>query len=624
MILFSISRIVFFFVNTEHFADMTFSRFMVILLGGLKFDLAGILFVNALYVLLYLLPFPFRTRKGYQNFLKYLFFISNGIALATNVGDIFYFDFILKRSTADVFMFAGEGNIFKLLSLFFVDYFVGVVFWIILVILLIFGYNRLKPVHNKDKKSKSFYLSGVAWLIITMFFSVIGMRGGFNTDVHPITLANAGMFIEKPLEIAIVLNTPFSIIKTLDQQALEEKHYFPDEELDDIYSPTHSYKQDSTKEFKPMNVVIMIMESFSKEYIGTYNRNLDDGTYKGYTPFLDSLIGKSKSFQYSFANGRISIEAMPSILAGIPSVISPYVTSTYASNKIEGLPNLLKKKGYATAFFHGAQNGSMGFDSFAKIVGYDKYFGMTEYNNDDDYNGSWGIWDEEFFQFMADELNGLKKPFQATVFSLSSHHPFNVPERYEGSFNKGTLEIHKAVQYSDMALRKFFEKVSKTDWFDNTLFVITADHSSQAWHDKYKTAVGSFEVPVLFYQPNDKNLKGIDSSFVAQQADIVPTVLNYLNYNKNYVAFGNNLLDDKAPKFAFSYNNNTYQFIKGEYALHFRDDREIAFYNYRKDPLLKSNLIGKIPDKEKEMLRQLKGVIQQYNDRMINNNLIAN
>ncbi len=421
----------------------------------------------------------------------------------------------------------------------------------------------------------------------------------------------------------VYLHTPFCIIKTLNKQPLQEKHYFTDEELNNIYSPVHIYKQDSTKTFKPMNVVLLIMESFAKEYVGAYNKNLDNGTYKGYTPFLDSLIGESQCFQYSFANGRMSIEAMPSIIAGIPSVLNPYVTSVYASNKINGLAGLLKKKGYETAFFHGAPNGSMGFDSFTKIAGYDQYFGMTEYDNDDDFNGYWGIWDEEFFQFMADELNELKEPFHATLFSLSSHHPFNLPERYEGVFDKGTIEVHAPIQYSDMSLRKFFKKVSKTSWFDNTLFVITADHSSKAWHDEYKTAIGDFSIPILFYQPHDESLKGMDSSFVAQQTDIMPTILNYLNYDDDYFAFGNNLLDANAPNFAFNYKNSTYQFIQGEYTLHFREEKEVGFYNYRKDPLLKHNIIGKKPDLEKNMLTQLKAIIQHYNSRMIHNQLIV-
>ncbi len=508
-----------------------------------------------------------------------------------------------------------------LLLLFVSDYFIGFVIWLVLLIVLIIAYNLFKTNSLNIPKTKAFYISATAWLLVSSYFSVVGMRGGFTGTTRPITLGNAGVYTQKPLEMAIVLNTPFSIAKTLDKRPLKGKSYFSKDSLDKIYNPVHIVNADSSKAFKPMNVVVLIMESFAKEYIGAYNKNLDNGTYEGYTPFLDSLISESMCFQYSFANGRKSIDALPSVVASIPSIANPYVTSIYAGNKINSLASLLKTKGYQTAFFHGAPNGSMGFDAFMKLAGYDKYFGMTEYDNDDDFDGSWGIWDEEFLQFMADELNGFEEPFQATFFSLSSHHPFKIPERYEGMFKKGTLNFHIPIQYSDMALRKFFDKVSKTSWFENTLFVITADHSNNAWHPEYKTFIGGFCIPIIFYNFDNGQLKGMDSSRVAQQMDIMPTILDYLNYDQNFFAFGNNLFDDNSAKFAVSYNNSTYQLIQGEFVLYFVGDEVVGLYNYVNDPLLEHDLKGTISDVEDDMLKKLKAFIQQYNNRMISNSL---
>ncbi|MBN2616182.1 MAG: sulfatase-like hydrolase/transferase [Bacteroidales bacterium] len=622
MALFTISRLGFYYFNTGHYPDMTFERLMRIMQGGFKFDVTGILYVNVLYILLYHLPFPFRNTKSYSRFLKWWFFISNGIALAANVGDFFYFDFILKRSTADVFMFAKEGNIVTLFIHFIVDYWQGLVFWLLQMAVLIWGYDKVKLLTEVKPKKLSFYLSAVFWLLISVYFSVIGIRGGFTGTTRPITLGNAGAYTQKPLEMAIVLNTPFSIIRTLNKKPLKEEHYFPDEELKQIYSPIHPAHTSGA--FKPLNVVVLIMESFAKEYVGAYNRNLDHGEYRGYTPFLDSLIGKSKCFQYSFANGRKSIDALPSITSSIPSMVNPYVTSVYASNKINSLALTLKKKGYETAFFHGAPNGSMGFDAFMKVAGYDQYYGMTEYGNDDDFDGSWGIWDEEFMQYMADEFGKLKQPFLATFFSVSSHHPFKVPQKYEGAFRKGTLEFHIPIQYSDLALRKFFAKASKEPWFINTLFVLTADHSNHAWHPEYKTSIGDFSIPILFYQPADTLLRGVDSTSVAQQIDIMPTILDYLNYDKEYFAFGVDLLDSSATKFAVNYNNSTYQLIQGKYLLQFLNGKTIAVYNYVNDPLLKTNLIGKVHDIQAKTEKMMKAFIQQYNNRMIHNQLVVN
>ena len=621
LLLFTICRLGFYYFNTEHFSDMTFWRFMRIMLGGLKFDISGILFVNGLYIVLYLLPLPFREHKIYRRFLSGLFFTTNGIALAANVSDFFYFDFILKRSTADVLIFANEGNILTLLGLFLVDYIQGVFFWIILIVALVFGYNKIKKPADEKHKTKVFYFSAMAWLLISAYFTIIGIRGGFTGTTRPITLGNAGAYTQKPLEMAIVLNTPFSIIRTLDKQPLKKKKYYSDNELNEIYTPV--YQPDTIDKFKPLNVVVLIMESFAKEYVGALNRNLDNGEYLGYTPFLDSLIAESKCFQYSFANGRKSIDALPSVAASIPSMVHPYVTSVYASNKINSLASALSSKGYETAFFHGGPNGSMGFDAFMRVAGYKKYFGMTEYGNDDDFDGSWGIWDEEFMLYMADEFKNFKEPFHATFFSVSSHHPFKVPEKYEGVFREGTLDFHIPVQYSDLALRKFFEHASKEPWFENTLFVLTADHSNHAWHAEYKTSIGEFSVPILFYHPGNQEFKGMDST-VAQQMDIMPTVLNYLNYDKEYLAFGVNLLDSTSNNFAVNYSNSTYQFIQENYVLHFLEEKTIGVYDYVNDPLLAKNLVGKVPKIEKRMVRKLKAFIQQYNNRMIDNGLIVN
>ena len=619
MLLFSISRFGFYFFNTEHFADMTFLRFLRIMLGGLKFDISGILYVNSLYILLYLLPLPFRNHKKYQAVLRWLFYITNGIALAANTGDFFYFDFILKRSTADVFMFAAEGNIFPLFKLFIIDYWRGFVFWALQMFALVYVYNKLKFVEKIVTKGCPFYVSSLAWLFVTLYFSVVGMRGGFTGTTRPITLGNSGIYTEKPLEMAIVLNTPFTIVRTLNKSPLKDVKYFSKEDLDKIYSPIH--KADTNGTFKSLNVVVIILESFAKEYVGALNKNLDNGEYKGYTPFFDSLIGISRSFNLAFANGRKSIDALPSIVSSIPSMVTPHVTSIYASNEINSIASLLKTKGYQTAFFHGAPNGSMGFDSFMKIAGYDKYFGMTEYGNDADFDGSWGIWDEEFMLFMEQEFNTFKEPFLATFFSVSSHHPFKVPDKYIGKFKKGTLAFHIPIQYTDLALRKFFAIASKRLWFKNTLFVLTADHSNEAYHPEYLTPIGNFSVPLVFYHPGNPELKGMDST-VVQQMDILPSIMHYLNYDGEYISFGVNVFDKEANHFAVNYNNSTYQFIKGNYVLQFVEEKNISLYNYILDPLLINNLLGKKPEIQAEMEMKLKAFIQQYNSRMINNELV--
>jgi len=429
-----------------------------------------------------------------------------------------------------------------------------------------------------------------------------------------------GVYTERPLEMAIVLNTPFSIFRTLNKPSLTNKNYFPEEELEKIYSPIHSGNEKRMN--NSINVVVLIMESFAREYVGALNKDFDNGNYEGYTPFLDSLIQVSKTYNRAFANGRNSIDALPAIVASIPAIseVHHYVTSKYASNEINSLATILEKYGYETAFFYGGPNGSMGYESFMNVAGYNLYIGMNEYGNNDDYDGNWGIWDEKFLLFMADKLNKFKKPFHAVFLGVSSHHPFKVPEKYKGKFKKGTNDFHIPVQYSDLALKRFFEAASKMPWFNNTLFVLTADHSNHATYPEYRNAYGDYAIPIIYYMPSDENMKGFDAT-VTQHADIMPTILNYLKYDSKFFAFGVDSNDSLSTHFAIISQSGTYQLFYEDFLFQFRDEEPIALYNYIEDRLLLNNILDQNHELQENITTFLKAVIQQYNNNMIRDNL---
>lgn len=620
VLLYAVCRIGFYLFNADFFPNVTFSGFYNIMKGGAMFDVSGLLYLNSLYLVFYLVPFNFKFNKWYQAVINWLFIITNSIGLAANVSDFIYYRFTLKRTTSSVFdIFANEENMGRLWVRFIYDYWYAVFFWLVLVYVMYFLYHRVKPkpIHFS---SKWFYsVSGLVFLALFSGFSVIGIRGGYRHSTRPITMSNAGKYVDSPEEMALVLNTPFCMFRTLGKETFKPIHFFSDNELlERTYNPVYE-PQDST-EIKNLNVVIIILESFNREHSGVLNPHLDKGQYKGYTPFLDSLISVSYSFNNAFANGRKSIDALPSILASLPALVQPYVVSEYSLNNINGIGGLLREKNYHTSFFHGAPNGSMGFQAFTRMAGLESYFGSDEYGNDDDFDGMWGVWDEPFFQFFAKTLNTFPEPFVSSIFSVSSHHPFKVPAKYEGVFPKGTLPLHQCVGYTDMALRKFFKSASEMEWYDSTLFVITADHSVPSHYDEYKTNINGFAIPLLFYMPGS-DLKG-SSNRLAQQIDIMPTVLNFLGYNRGYVAFGNDLFnpDLKGKEYVLNYVNETFQFLMNNWVIYFDGKKVVAFYNFQEDPFLSNNLIGKHPVPQSE-LEYMKAIIQQYNNRMIANDL---
>lgn len=619
MFLFTLCRVGFYLFNMAFFPDMTIGNFLRLLWGGLQFDLTAILYVNMLCILLMILPFDFRFRYTYQQVLKYIFFILNGLALVTNVADFIYYKFTLRRTSADIFrQFENEQNISGLLIQFLLDYWYAVIFWIFLVVLMVKIYNHIRIWGPQMKNRILYYLSGFVALPLIAYLIIGGIRGGFRHSTRPITLSNAGEFVRDPKDISIVLNTPFSLIRTMGKTKVQKVAYYDEPNLEAIYSPVH-IPADSNR-FRKENVVVIILESFSREFFGTFNSEKENGQYKGYTPFLDSLMQHSKTFEHAFANGRKSIDGLPSVVSAIPSLGVPYFLSPYSGNRINSLPSLLGKEGYHTSFFHGAPNGSMGFKAFMNLAGVDHYYGMTEYDNDDDFDGMWGIWDEPFLRFYAEQLDGFQEPFVSTFFSVSSHHPFEIPEQYEDKFQGGPLPILQCIEYTDYALRKFFKTVSSMPWYKNTLFVITADHtSSNIRFPEYRTGWGLYAIPMIFFKP-DNSLAGMESAIV-QQTDIMPSVLGYLHYNKPYVAFGRDIFREDTMPVAFNYKDNTYQVFMDEYLLVFDGTRSIGLYNFQNDKLMQKNLVKEKPEQTGVMERKIKAVIQQYNNRMIEDRL---
>jgi phosphoglycerol transferase MdoB-like AlkP superfamily enzyme len=606
LIAFQISRLLFLVFNLSYFADNTFIDYVKVFFYSNIYDISSILLFNLLFVVLSLLPFNFIGNAKYQFFLKIFFLVISAIILLPNFADIEYFKFTNKRTTFDVFslMFVGE-DLGMLLPQFILDFWYIIALWILLVFLLYKYYPKNKILFNDKLKFK------VLFLRFLLFFGIIALSvfliRGFG--LRPISINSAAKYT-KVVNIPLVINSPFSIVRTVGQTNLTEINYFSKEELIKIFNPIKKYE--NSEKFNPKNVVIIILESFGKDYTGFFNK-------QPFTPFLDSLIGISLYSNESFANGKTSMQALPSIIAGIPSLSeNPFITSLYSSNKINSLPNILKTKGYYSAFFHGGINGTMGFDNFAYLAGFDKYYGKTEYANNKDYDGNWGIYDEPFLKFYADKMSDFKQPFLTSIFTLSSHHPYNIPEKYKNKFKGGDMPIHKAVEYSDYSLKQFFKYAKTKSWYNNTIFVLVADHTSQTKSKFYNNNLGTFCIPIIFYTP-DGTLVG-ETKKTIQQIDILPTILDYLHYNEKFYAIGNSVLKND-DGYAINYLSGIYRYIEGDYTYWFDGKESVGLYNIKNDKMLKNNLLNKEQIVEKQMQKKLKAIIQTYNNSVINNKL---
>lgn len=634
MVIYMLSRWFFYYMNINTFHKLTFNEIMTISLGGMRFDVSALCYLNVLCIILQFLPIKARHTTRYQKIVKIIFLIINTLGIAVNVADIVYFEFGGRRTTSTIFSeFGGESN----LGIIFLNSITG--YWKVwlfgitmIAALAILYYNPIKKERLKNASyinGKSYYLVHSVVFVIACILTFSGIRGGLSWKMHPMRQDSADIYCQKPIEAAIVLNTPFTLITTAHKKGYTDPKFFDKSQLDNIFNPIHNMAPRGGEMTKP-NIVVFLMESFSMEYVGFFNKDMDGGTYKGYTPFLDELLSKSYSFKYSFANGMRSVDCMPASFAGIPRYIDPYCYFFYSNNTLQSLPEMLKTEGYTTAFFHGAPNTTLGFKAFTNSIGFEKYYGMDEYPTKDDFDGTWAIFDEPYLQYFANKTNEIannSKPFFVTVFTASSHEPFRLPDKYKKVFTKGKIPMHNAISYADNAIKMFFEKVKDQPWFKNTIFVFSADHCGVSYREDYNNEMGRFLIPIFFYTPGGQLPVKCDSTRLMQQTDITPTLLGLINYQKPFFSFGKDVFDQSPSfvNFVFNDRNGNSMYYLDDLMIEYRANKLYGIFDFKNDFSLKNNLINhksqypQLPF----MQKQIEAIIQQYITRMKDDNLTA-
>ncbi len=601
--LYMLLRLVFYLFNYSTFSGAGASETILAFVHGLRFDAAAILAVNSLFILLSLLPVGNTLHPTYQKALKWVFLLCNAPFIALALVDVEFFKFIGRRSSNEVFTIAGDvtAQLGQLLGY----YWYLLLGFGLLLFLLVKIYPKA-PAHTSPQPKV--WLRGLRLLLVAGFM-VLGIRGGL--QLKPLRPSHA--FVLEPAVLGhLTLNSPFTFIKGIGKTQLEQKHYFDSDEalLAALQFDPQQYAQPD-EPLKQDNVVIIILESFSAEYVGALNKG------RGYTPFLDSLAQEGVLYKNAFANGRKSIEALPSILAGVPALMQdPFITSPYQANELYGLGTLLQQANYKTAMFHGAANGSMGFNNFATRVGVQAYYGLDEYPEDlreRDFDGQWGIFDEPYLQYVARQLTQMQKPFMAMLFTLSSHQPYTIPSKYKGRFPKGELEIHESIGYADHALREFFATAAKQPWYSNTLFIITADHTQKSIDPTYQNEPGYYRVPLLLFHPGG-NLSALNATSIAQHADIPATIIDFLNIpTTKLLPFGRSLFDSTSTGRAVLFNGNAYLLVQPEVVTVLEQNDEVSFYSFQ------DFAPGAAPAPRAAEL--LKAQVQYFRNKMVANKL---
>lgn len=597
-LVYSVLRGLFWLANTTLFPDPPLWAFI----AGIRFDASAIAWTMLPWVLLVLLRPASPGTWARVQFT--VFMLINAIALFFNTVDIGYYAFSLKRSTADFLTILTTGDdTVSLAPAFIRDYWHLLLLYMAVLVLLGWGYIRL----GRGQRPGPEGWRGMVWRAVAIALVVVASRGGSQLiPLQPLDAARAAGATYMPL----VLNTPFTMLMTLGKPTVRERHYMPPAEAERLWPVHHRFLPAGTdtlfsvrNDGPPPNVVVIILESFSAVYSG----ELAGG--EGHMPFLDSLMRESLHFTRAYANGRRSIDGIPAVLASIPELMDEaFITSSYAGRPFTSLANVLADEGYRTSFYHGGRNGTMGFDGFARSAGFERYVGMREYpRTKADFDGHWGIRDLPFLRYWAHELAREPQPFLSTVFTLSSHHPYELPADDAARFAGGTLPIHATLRYTDDALRQFFVLARTMPWYARTIFVITADHTADLDRDgRHSDKPIDHWIPLVVHAPGRVVPTRMDE--VVQQIDILPMVLQLAGHRKPFFSFGHSPLWP-GPRYAVMASNGLYGIIGDRQQLQFDGEQVIDVR-----PLNGAGPDGTGAD---TMERHLKAAIQQFNHHVL-------
>lgn len=324
---------------------------------------------------------------------------------------------------------------------------------------------------------------------------------------------------------------------------------------------------------KRLNIIVVVEESLSAEYLGTF------GDTKGLTPNLDKLAERSLFFTHLYAAGTRTVRGLEAINLSIPPLPGTSLMKRPNNEGFFSWGSVMRSKGYDNKFIY-AGNGY--FDNMNYFFA-NNGFGIVDKKDfspaEITFSNAWGVCDEDLFKKVISEGNksyAAKKPFFSMVMTTSNHRPYTYPE--------GKIDIPSksgrdgSVKYADYAIGRLLAEAEKQPWFNNTIFVIVADHCAGSAR-KMALPVKHYEIPLFIYSPAHIQPRKIDA--MASQIDIAPTVLGLLNVSyKTCFAGSDILLMDPAHERAFISTYQKLGYIKGDRLLVLGPKKEVDYFKF--------------------------------------------
>lgn len=275
-------------------------------------------------------------------------------------------------------------------------------------------------------------------------------------------------------------------------------------------------------ELRP-NVVVVMLESMSADFMATF------GNPRHLTPTLDRLTSESLFFSRAFAAGTRTVRGLEALTLGLPPTPGNAIVRRPQNQHLFSLASVFNAKGYASAFLYGGYGYFDNMNAFFGDNGYTVIDRLAVDPGKIHHETIWGIADEDLYTEALDTFDAYQtagQPFFAHLMTTSNHRPYTYPE--------GRIDIpsktgrNGAVKYADWALGDFLQRAAGHPWFDNTVFVIVADHQASA-AGKTDLPLARYHIPLLIYAP--KLIPPARNDRLIAQMDIAPTLLGLLHWS---------------------------------------------------------------------------------------------
>lgn len=560
LLVLSVFRFILLLSNATNLNDesATFDTITTALAKGIWFDNVITCYISILplFVLL-VLGFCKQLNKISIKIFNSYYIILFGLVFAISASDIPYFNYFFKHLNASIFNWKEEGGSALQLVLqepsYYMYFFIFVVALVLFSIIII-RTGRITLKQEQGKLSKKQYSIYIPISIIAIGLCLLGIRG--RVGESPIKTSQA-YFCNNSFLNQLGLNPTFFLVRSVIENSkkhIRANHLMKDEEALSIVQNELNIRCDKEAHFpilrningceenKDINIVLILMESMSAEFL-----SMKDGSL---TPYLNELIKESYYFENFYSAGTHTNQGVAATLFGLPSLFDKNMMKNVEITKCQGIPRILRERGYQTSFFvtHESQYDNM--NAFLLENGIQRMYAQEDYPASKVVNG-YGVQDDYLFEYAMEritEQSKQKAPFFATILTISNHPPYIVPEKFRSVSKEPSEQI---VAFADDAIRHFMSEAKKQDWYKNTIFVLLGDHGKLVGKTTYDMPLSYNHIPLIIYSALfDDAPKVFDN--LGGQIDVTPTLLGLLDYSFDNNTLGIDIIKQKRPYIFFT------------------------------------------------------------------------